>query len=105
VATLEEVSAPTITAAGNVLTAVDGFSTDATATSVQYTWYRNGRAITDAKSSTYTLKAKDVRGTKITVRVVGNYLGYVSTSVLSDIEDPFIVGVTPDVVPPVVPAN
>jgi len=91
VATLEDPSAPTITAAGNVLTAVDGFSTEATATSVQYIWYRNGRAITDAKSSTYTLKAKDVRGTKITVRVIGNYLGYKSTSVISDPEEPFVV--------------
>ena len=105
VATLEEVGAPSITKTGNVLTAVDGFSTDAPATSVQYIWYRNGRAVTDVKTRTYTLKSKDVRGTKFTVRVVGNYLGYVSTSVLSDIEDPFIVGVTPDVVPPVVPAN
>ena len=106
VATLEEVSAPTITKTGNVLTAVEGFSTDAPTTSVQYIWYRNGRAVTDVKTSTYTLKSKDVRGTKFTVRVVGNYLGYVSTSVLSDIEDPFIVGVTPDVVPPApAPAN
>ena len=105
VAALEEVGAPSITKTGNVLTAVDGFSTDAPTTSVQYIWYRNGRAVTDVKTRTYTLKSKDVRGTKFTVRVVGNYLGYVSTSVLSDIEDPFIVGVTPDVVPPVVPAN
>lgn len=106
VAALEEVSAPSITKTGNVLTAVDGFSTDAPTTSVQYIWYRNGRAVTDVKTRTYTLKSKDVLGTKFTVRVVGNYLGYVTTSVLSDIEDPFIVGVTADVVPvvPVVPA-
>jgi hypothetical protein len=104
VAALEEVSAPSITKTGNVLTAVDGFSTDAPTTSVQYIWYRNGRAVTDVKTRTYTLKSKDVLGTKFTVRVVGNYLGYVTTSVLSDIEDPFIVGVTADyVAPPVVP--
>jgi len=91
VATLEDVDAPTITAAGSVLTAVAGFSTDAPTTSKKYVWSRNGRVITDAKSSTYTLKAKDVKGTKITVRVIANYLGYKSTSVISDPDAPFVV--------------
>ena len=91
VATLEDVDAPTITAVGSVLTAVAGFSTDAPTTSKKYVWSRNGRVITDAKSSTYTLKAKDVKGTKITVRVIANYLGYKSTSVISDPEAPFVV--------------
>jgi hypothetical protein len=91
VATLDDVDAPTISVLGSVLTAVDGISTDATATSVKYVWYRNGRVITDAKSRTYTLKAKDVKGTKITVRVIGNYLGYKSTLGISDPEEPFVV--------------
>lgn len=83
VGTLEDVDAPTITAAGSVLTANAGFSTDVAATSVQYIWYRNGRVILDAKSKTYALKIKD-KGTKISVRVNGNYLGYKSTSVKSE---------------------
>ena len=90
VGTLEDVDAPTIEAAGGVLTAMAGFSTDVAATSVQYIWYRNGRAVTDAKSATYTLKLKD-KGTKISVRVIGNYLGYKSTSVLSEEDSAYLV--------------
>ena len=110
--TLEEVEAPTITRGATSLTAVGGFSADATATSVQYVWYRNGRIITDAKASTYTLRTKDALGTVFSVRVIGKYLGFKSTSAIADPEEPFVLAafveappvVIPPVVPPVVPA-
>jgi hypothetical protein len=106
--TLEEVEAPTITRGATSLTAVGGFSADATATSVQYVWYRNGRIITDAKASTYTLRTKDVLGTVFSVRVIGKYLGFKSTSAIADPEEPFVlaafVEAPPVVIPPVVPA-
>ena len=89
-ATLDEVDAPTITAAGNVLTANAGYSMDAPATSVRYIWTRNGRVITDAKSMTYTLKLKD-KGTKIGVSVVGSYLGYKSTFTKTDEDGLYLV--------------
>jgi len=88
--TLEDVDAPTITAAGNVLTANAGFSTDAPTSSVAYIWYRNGRVIVDAKSMTYTLKLKD-KGTTISVRVNGQYLGYKPTSVKSEDDSAYLV--------------
>jgi hypothetical protein len=85
---LEEVEAPTIEANAELtaLTAVGGFSGDVAPSSIRYTWYRNGRAVLDAKSATYVLQAKD-RGAKISLRVVANYSGYVSTSTVVDPEE------------------
>jgi hypothetical protein len=85
---LEEIEAPTIEANAELtaLTAVGGFSGDVAPSSIKYTWYRNGRAVIDAKAATYVLQAKD-RGAKISVRVVANYAGYLSTSTVVDPEE------------------
>ena len=87
-AAFEEIEAPTIEANAELttLTAVGGFSGDVAPSSIKYTWYRNGRAVLDAKSATYVLQAKD-RGAKIALRVVANYRGYVSTSTVVDPEE------------------
>jgi len=85
---LEEIEAPTIEANATLtaLTAVGGFSGDVAPSSIKYTWYRNGRAVIDAKTANYVLQAKD-RGAKISVRVVANYAGYLSTSTVVDPEE------------------
>ncbi len=87
-AAFEEIEAPTIEANLELtaLKAVGGFSGDVVPSSIKYTWYRNGRAVLDAKAAIYVLQAKD-RGAKIAVRVVANYLGYVSTSTVVDPEE------------------
>jgi hypothetical protein len=84
----EEIEAPTIEAnlELTVLKAVGGFSGDVTPSSIKYTWYRNGRAVLDATTANYVLQAKD-RGAKISLRVVANYRGYVSTSTVVDPEE------------------
>ncbi|MFT3887459.1 MAG: hypothetical protein QM713_04755 [Arachnia sp.] len=44
-----------------------------------YQWYRNGKAISKATSSTYTLTSSD-KGTTITVKVTGKKAGYVTVA-------------------------
>ncbi|MBK7822101.1 MAG: CAP domain-containing protein [Tessaracoccus sp.] len=44
-----------------------------------YQWYRNGKKIAKATTSTYTLKAAD-KGKKITVKVTGKKKGYATAS-------------------------
>ena len=43
----------------------------------KYRWYANGKAISKANKSTYTVTARD-RGKKIRVRVTGSATGYKS---------------------------
>ncbi|MEV8336961.1 Ltp family lipoprotein [Leucobacter sp. NPDC077196] len=47
-------------------------------TKFTYQWYRNGKAISGAKSSTYTLRAADAEK-NVSVRVTGSKTGYKST--------------------------
>lgn len=51
-------------------------------TKLTYRWLRNGKAISGATKSRYTLKAKD-RGKSISVRVTGKAAGYKSKAVTS----------------------
>jgi hypothetical protein len=89
---LEEVEAPTIEPNSPLtsLKAVGGFSGDIAPSSIKYTWYRNGRAVLDAKTDTYVLQTKDI-GAKITLRVIANYLGYLPTSAAVDPEEGFFL--------------
>jgi len=63
--------------AGKVLTVKKG--TWSPKPAYTYQWYRNGKAITGATKSTYTVKSAD-KGKKITVKVTGKKSGYVSAS-------------------------
>jgi hypothetical protein len=44
-----------------------------------YQWYRNGKAITDATDSTYTVVAAD-RGKRLKVKVTATFVGYATAS-------------------------
>jgi hypothetical protein len=85
---LEEIDPPTIEADASLtrLTAIGGYSADIAPTQIKYVWYRNGRAVLDAKSQVYVIKAKD-KGATITVRVVATYSGYLPTNTVVDPED------------------
>jgi len=85
---LEDIEAPTIEANATLtaLKAIGGYSGDVAPSSIKYTWYRNGRAVLDAKTANYVLQAKDL-GAKISVRVVANYSGYAPTSTVVDPEE------------------
>lgn len=74
---------PTVTGTPKVgarLTAYRGTWT--AGTTFSYRWYANGKAISGASSTTYTLKASD-RGKVITVKVTGSKPGYVTATTTS----------------------
>jgi len=76
---------PTITGGntvGSTLKAVLG-TWDPTPTTVTYQWYRNGKAISGAKSPSYKITTAD-SGAKITVTVKAGKPGYVTTSKTSN---------------------
>ena len=75
---------------GSTLTAVTGTWKPA-ATAFTYTWLRDGKAITDATSATYTLVAAD-KGKKISLKVTGATAGYTSKSSTSASSKPVAAG-------------